>query len=201
LFSLIFFFFQAEDGIRDRNVTGVQTCALPIYPLKTRRSALVREDRSLSENSSRPRLMARSIRSFRPLGGHSNSSNIASLRYTIPFHSVKTAHHQTMHKKVICLMGPTASGKTSTALFLADHLPLHIISVDSALIYKGMDIGTAKPDKTTLERYPHALVDIINPLERYSAAQFRLDATREIEYAFSEGKIPLLVGGTFLYFQ
>ncbi|MDG9729281.1 tRNA (adenosine(37)-N6)-dimethylallyltransferase MiaA [Ignatzschineria sp. RMDPL8A] len=106
-----------------------------------------------------------------------------------------------MHKKVICLMGPTASGKTSTALFLADHLPLHIISVDSALIYKGMDIGTAKPDKTTLERYPHALVDIINPLERYSAAQFRLDATREIEYAFSEGKIPLLVGGTFLYFQ
>src|SRR5699024_11959277 len=83
LFSLIFFFFQAEDGIRDRNVTGVQTCALPIYPLKTRRSALVREDRSLSENSSRPRLMARSIRSFRPLGGHSNSSNIASLRYTI----------------------------------------------------------------------------------------------------------------------
>lgn len=106
-----------------------------------------------------------------------------------------------MHKKVICLMGPTASGKTSTALFLADHLPLHIISVDSALIYKGMDIGTAKPDKATLERYPHALVDIINPLERYSAAQFRLDATREIEYAFSEGKIPLLVGGTFLYFQ
>lgn len=104
-------------------------------------------------------------------------------------------------KKVICLMGPTATGKTETAIFLADRLPLSIISVDSALVYQGMDIGTAKPSKNTLQNYPHALVDIITPLERYSAAHFRKDARTAIEIAFENKKIPLLVGGTFLYFR
>lgn len=104
-------------------------------------------------------------------------------------------------KKVICLMGPTATGKTETAIFLTERLPLSIISVDSALVYQGMDIGTAKPDRNTLQNYPHALVDIITPLERYSAAHFRNDAKAAIETAFNNKKIPLLVGGTFLYFR
>src|SRR5690554_796532 len=77
---------------------------------------------------------------------------------------------------VICLMGPTAAGKTDLALHLAEHLPCELISVDSALVYRGMDIGTAKPDAATLARYPHHLVDILDPVEAYSAARFRVDA-------------------------
>ncbi len=84
---------------------------------------------------------------------------------------------------------------------LSDQLPIQIISVDSAMIYRGMDIGTAKPDAQTLDQYPHQLVDICDPTERYSTADFRRDALVAIEESFNAGKIPLLVGGTFLYFQ
>lgn len=103
--------------------------------------------------------------------------------------------------QVICLMGPTAAGKTDLALFLAEHLPCEIISVDSALVYRGMDIGTAKPDAATLVAYPHHLVDILDPAEAYSAARFRDDANALIADILARGRIPLLVGGTMLYFK
>ena len=102
---------------------------------------------------------------------------------------------------VICLMGPTAAGKTDLALHLADHLPCELISVDSALVYRGMDIGTAKPDAETLARYPHHLVDILDPAEAYSAARFRSDAGQLIADIHARGRIPLLVGGTMLYYK
>ncbi len=98
-------------------------------------------------------------------------------------------------------MGPTASGKTALALELAEHHNCEIISVDSALIYRGMDIGTAKPTAAELARGPHRLIDILDPLESYSAADFRADAVREIEDILSRGKTPLLVGGTMMYFK
>ena len=101
----------------------------------------------------------------------------------------------------IFLMGPTASGKTDLALALADALPCELISVDSALIYRGMDIGTAKPDKATLARYPHRLVDIRDPAESYSAAEFRSDALAAMAEITARGRIPLLVGGTMLYYK
>ena len=101
----------------------------------------------------------------------------------------------------IFLMGPTASGKTDLALALADALPCELISVDSALIYRGMDIGTAKPDKATLARYPHRLVDIRDPAESYSAAEFRADALVAMAEITARGRIPLLVGGTMLYYK
>lgn len=102
---------------------------------------------------------------------------------------------------VICLMGPTAAGKTDMALHLAERLPCELISVDSALVYRGMDIGTAKPDAQTLARYPHHLVDILDPAEAYSAARFRNDALRLIADIIGRGRIPLLVGGTMLYYK
>lgn len=98
-------------------------------------------------------------------------------------------------------MGPTACGKTDLALQLADQRDVALISVDSALIYKGMDIGTAKPDAETLTRYPHALVDILDPTQAYSAADFAADASRAIDTALAQGKLPVLVGGTILYFK
>ena len=101
----------------------------------------------------------------------------------------------------IFLMGPTASGKTDLAVALHEQLPCELISVDSALVYRGMDIGTAKPDAETLARAPHRLIDIRNPAEAYSAAEFCEDALREMEEISSRGKIPLLVGGTMLYFK
>lgn len=101
----------------------------------------------------------------------------------------------------IFLMGPTAAGKTDLALALADALPCELISVDSALIYRGMDIGTAKPDRATLERYPHRLIDIRDPAESYSAAEFRADALAAMAEITARGRIPLLVGGTMLYFK
>ncbi|BBI99225.1 tRNA dimethylallyltransferase [Ferrigenium kumadai] len=101
----------------------------------------------------------------------------------------------------IFLMGPTASGKTGVAVELAQRLPVELISVDSALVYRDMDIGTAKPDAATLARAPHHLIDIINPTEAYSAAAFRHDALRLIADITARGKIPLLVGGTMLYFK
>jgi tRNA dimethylallyltransferase len=102
---------------------------------------------------------------------------------------------------VIFLMGPTASGKTDAAVELVRRLPVEIISVDSALVYRGMDIGTAKPSPHVLAQAPHRLIDILDPAESYSAAQFRADALREIESIRAQGKVPLLVGGTILYFR
>lgn len=101
----------------------------------------------------------------------------------------------------ICLLGPTAVGKTQLALELADKLPVSLISVDSAQIYRGMDIGTGKPDAATLAQYPHQLMDIMDPSQAYSAADFRDDAIRVMQEAVDAGKTPLLVGGTMLYFK
>ena len=98
-------------------------------------------------------------------------------------------------------MGPTASGKTDLAVSLVERLPFEIISVDSALVYRGMDIGTAKPDADTLARAPHRLIDIIDPAEAYSASRFRIDALREMAEITAAGRIPLLVGGTMLYYR
>ncbi len=98
-------------------------------------------------------------------------------------------------------MGPTASGKTGLAVELCERYPLEIISVDSALVYRGMDIGTAKPDAETLQKAPHRLIDIRDPAESYSAADFRNDALREMKSITDAGKVPLLVGGTMLYFR
>lgn len=101
----------------------------------------------------------------------------------------------------ILLMGPTASGKTAVAVQLATTLPCEIISVDSALVYKDMDIGTAKPDAETLKRAPHHLINVIEPHESYSAARFRDDALTLMREITERGHIPLLVGGTMLYFK
>jgi tRNA dimethylallyltransferase len=101
----------------------------------------------------------------------------------------------------VCLMGPTASGKTALALALCEHYPFEIISVDSALVYRGMDIGTAKPDAAELAQAPHHLIDIRDPAEVYSAADFRADALRLMSEISARGHIPLLVGGTMLYFK
>lgn len=101
----------------------------------------------------------------------------------------------------IFLMGPTASGKTAAAVELVQHLPVEIISVDSALVFRDMDIGTAKPDAATLAIAPHHLLNIIAPTEVYSAAAFRADALRLMADITQRGKIPLLVGGTMLYFR
>ena len=101
----------------------------------------------------------------------------------------------------IFIMGPTASGKTALAMSLRQRFPVELISVDSALIYRGMDIGTAKPTAEELALAPHRLIDIRDPAESYSAADFRADALREMAAITAEGKIPLLVGGTMLYFK
>ncbi|NVK75497.1 MAG: tRNA (adenosine(37)-N6)-dimethylallyltransferase MiaA [Oceanospirillaceae bacterium] len=103
--------------------------------------------------------------------------------------------------QVVCLMGPTASGKTGLAVELAENHNFEIISVDSALVYKGMDIGTAKPDAALLARAPHRLIDIIDPLESYSAADFVIDAVAHAQEIIAKGKTPLLVGGTMMYFN
>lgn len=99
------------------------------------------------------------------------------------------------------LMGPTASGKTALAIELCQHLPCEIISVDSALIYKGMDIGTAKPSAQELSLAPHRLIDILDPAESYSVAEFCRDAITAMDEISARGKIPLLVGGTMMYFK
>ncbi len=98
-------------------------------------------------------------------------------------------------------MGPTASGKTDLAVSLVERLNCEIISVDSALVYRDMDIGTAKPDAETLARAPHRLIDMLDPAESYSAARFRDDALREMAEITAAGRIPLLVGGTMLYYR
>lgn len=98
-------------------------------------------------------------------------------------------------------MGATATGKTDLAVWLCDRYPFEIVSVDSALIYRGMDIGTAKPSQSLLERYPHWLIDILDPSEAYSAARFRDDVLRAMEDIYRRRRVPLLVGGTMLYFR
>lgn len=102
---------------------------------------------------------------------------------------------------IFCLMGPTASGKTQLAVDLVQRYPFEIISVDSVMVYRGMDIGTAKPGPDILRRAPHRLIDICDPAEIYSAAQFRNDVLREIADIQQQQKIPLLVGGTMMYFR
>ena len=110
------------------------------------------------------------------------------------------AHH--MKKPLaVAIMGPTASGKTAAALEIARHVPCEIVSVDSALVYRGMDIGTAKPSTEELAAVPHHLIDILDPLDSYSAMQFREDALRLVADIHARGKLPLLVGGTMLYFK
>jgi tRNA dimethylallyltransferase len=99
------------------------------------------------------------------------------------------------------ILGPTATGKTDLALRLASKYPLEIVSVDSAMVYRGMDIGTGKPSRELLERFPHHLVDILDPSQAYSAGQFVRDAHQAIAAIRGRGKLPLLVGGTMLYFR
>jgi tRNA dimethylallyltransferase len=102
---------------------------------------------------------------------------------------------------VLCLMGPTATGKTALALALHAQLPVELVSVDAAQVYRGMDIGTAKPSPAERARAPHRLIDICDPAEAYSAARFREDALREIAAIVRAGRTPLLVGGTSFYFR
>ena len=104
-------------------------------------------------------------------------------------------------KFVLFLMGPTASGKTELAIEISKIINSKLISVDSALIYRGMDIGTAKPDKETLKKFPHELIDICNPEDSFSVNDFIDLATTQIELAFKENKLPILVGGTSFYFN
>ena len=106
-----------------------------------------------------------------------------------------------IYPPAIFIMGPTASGKTALAMALRQRFPVELISDDSALIYRGMDIGTAKPTAKELAEAPHRLIDIRDPAQSYSAADFRADALREMASITAEGKIPLLVGGTMLYFK
>ena len=106
-----------------------------------------------------------------------------------------------MKRTAILLMGPTASGKTELAISLCKRFPCDVVSVDSALVYRGMDIGTAKPDADTLSRTPHRLIDIRDPEQSYSAGEFIRDAYREMDDILAAGRIPLLAGGTMMYFR
>ena len=106
-----------------------------------------------------------------------------------------------MQFKPVCLAGPTGTGKTACALKVAEYLPVEIISVDSALVYRGMDIGTAKPSAAEMAAVPHHLIDIIDPLEAYSAAEFARSAQQLAAEILARGRLPLLVGGTMLYFK
>ena len=114
---------------------------------------------------------------------------------------MEAASEVTAAPLAVAIMGPTASGKTAAALEIARHIPCEIISVDSALVYREMDIGTAKPNAEELASVPHHLIDILDPTESYSAMQFRNDALRLAQDIRARGKLPLLVGGTMLYFK
>ncbi|MCB1737850.1 MAG: tRNA (adenosine(37)-N6)-dimethylallyltransferase MiaA [Gammaproteobacteria bacterium] len=103
--------------------------------------------------------------------------------------------------RVICLMGPTAAGKTDLAVAMVEAFDMDIVSVDSAMVYRGMDVGTAKPDADILARAPHRLINICDPADPYSAGRFRDDALREIAAIQAAGRTPLLVGGTMLYYR
>ncbi len=104
-------------------------------------------------------------------------------------------------RPLLVITGVTATGKTDLALRLADRLPVHLVSVDSAMVYRGMDVGTAKPSAEELARHPHALIDIRDPTESYTVADFVTDADREVAWAFANGRIPILVGGTMMYLR
>jgi tRNA dimethylallyltransferase len=119
--------------------------------------------------------------------------------YNPPMPSAERASDQ--RPPAIFLMGPTATGKTALACALADRFPVELVSVDSALVYRGLDIGAAKPDAAVLARHPHALIDIRDPADPYSAALFREDALRAMQAIAARGRVPLLVGGTGLYFR
>lgn len=106
-----------------------------------------------------------------------------------------------MSEKIILIKGPTASGKTDLAISLLDHLPLEIISVDSVMVYRGLNIGTAKPSEQILKKYPHHLVNISDPYENYSVGKFYQDVSKAIQLVLNRGKVPLLVGGTMMYFR
>jgi tRNA dimethylallyltransferase len=106
-----------------------------------------------------------------------------------------------MKRKAILLMGPTASGKTDMAVGLCRRFPCDVVSVDSALVYRGMDVGTAKPDAATLAHTPHRLIDFLDPEQSYSAGEFVRDAYREMDEILAANHIPLLVGGTMMYFR
>lgn len=110
-------------------------------------------------------------------------------------------HKMAKFPPAILLMGPTASGKSNVAMEIAQYFPVEIISVDSAQVYRKMNIGSAKPDQYALAAVPHHLIDLINPDEHYSAAQFRQDALAKMDEITARGRIPLLVGGTMLYFK
>ena len=103
--------------------------------------------------------------------------------------------------KAVLLLGPTASGKTAVALALAERFPVEIVSVDSAQVYRGMDVGTAKPPREILDRVPHHLIDVIEPTEAYDAGRFRDDALRLVREIAARGRVPVLAGGTMLYFR
>ena len=107
----------------------------------------------------------------------------------------------TAESPVIAIMGPTCAGKSAVALELAQRLPVEIISVDSAQVFRGMDIGTAKPSPAERAAIPHHLIDIIDPTESYSAAKFVADATALVHAIRSRGQIPVMVGGTMLYYK
>ena len=115
--------------------------------------------------------------------------------------SSAAAGSMTDERFVIALVGPTAAGKTEAAMVLAERLPISLISLDSAMVYRDMDIGTAKPPPDVLERYPHALIDIREPDQTYTVAEFVIDADEAVEKAFDAGKIPMLVGGSMLYLK
>jgi tRNA dimethylallyltransferase len=102
---------------------------------------------------------------------------------------------------VICLLGPTASGKTSICIELARHFPIEVVSIDSALVYRGMDIGTAKPVREELLHCPHHLINILDPNEHYSAAKFKVDAERLVHEIVMRDRIPVLSGGTMMYYK
>ena len=106
-----------------------------------------------------------------------------------------------MTQSVITLRGPTASGKTHLTINLSNKLPLEIISVDSVMVYRGLNIGSAKPDQQTLENYPHHLIDICDPSVNYSLGDFYEDANEAIKLIHSKERIPMLVGGTMMYFN
>lgn len=114
---------------------------------------------------------------------------------------MRTATETAARPPAILLMGPTACGKTAVALALAERFPVDLISVDSAQVFRDMNVGTAKPDAETQRRFPHALIDLISPEESYSAARFRHDALAAMAASSARGRVPLLVGGTMLYFK
>src|SRR5690349_5150109 len=117
------------------------------------------------------------------------------------WHPTRGMNRTDQRPRAIFLMGPTASGKTALACALAERFDVELVSVDSALVYRGLDIGAAKPDAATLARHPHRLVDIRDPAQAYSAADFRTDALAAMDAIRRAGRAPLLVGGTGLYFR